>query len=142
MPQAEASLATRLNDMQSLHEFSKRLLQEDDVNVVLHNVLAAVLRLFNAKRGSVQMLDKSRQRLQLVSAIGFDGEFCDKLQLVEASGLTPSAVAFNRRERVVVEDLARDPAFAQFAKTAAEYGVLARPNQRRFWTRAARRWPC
>src|SRR5579872_2010133 len=97
----------------ALISLSRRLLQRDGVDSVMHEVLLAAAELLHVNKGSVQLWDGSAQGLRLVSTIGFDREFAERFQFVETDGFTTCAAALRQRERVVVEDFAGDPAFSR-----------------------------
>ena len=109
--------------MQRLHQFSRRALEQDDLNVILRELLVHVAGLMQVDKGSVQLREGSQGSLRLVATLGFDRDFEQCFKFVEAGGFTTCAVAFESRQRVIVEDLAADVHFARFAEVAAPYGI-------------------
>ena len=120
---AKNHLAAQLADMQRLHQFSRRALEQDDLNVILRELLVHVAGLMQVDKGSVQLREGSQGSLRLVATLGFDRDFEQCFKFVEAGGFTTCAVAFESRQRVIVEDLAADIHFARFAEVAAPYGI-------------------
>ena len=119
----KTDLTAQLADMRRLHEFSRRTLEHDDLKGLLRDVLVEVAGLMQVARGSIQLLDGTQGRLQLVATIGFDADFEDRFRLVEASGFTTCAAALRSRQRVIVEDLAKAETFAELAEIVKPYGV-------------------
>lgn len=118
-------LAKELGDMERLHAMSVRLTRQDALDAVMREVLAAAAELVGADRASAQLSARGGGSMRLVSAIGFSDEFCGEFREVEADGFTTCAAALRNRARVIVEDLAAAPEFAELARAMAPYGIRA-----------------
>src|SRR5919106_1354710 len=77
---AKNSLATELAAMTRLHEFCTRLLPRMELRPLLEEILGASMELQNADFGMVQLYDRQRRTLELVSQRGFSGEFLDRFK--------------------------------------------------------------
>ena len=121
----ERQLAQEVGDMQRLHDFSRKLLEQDDVKLVMRDVLASISDLLGVSKASIQLCDESMRRLHLIGTIGFDAAFDEAFKFVDIGGFTTCAAALGRRERVIVENLSADSSFEAFARLAGHYGIEA-----------------
>lgn len=118
-------LANELADMERLHTLSARLMQQDDLTAVLHEVLVAAATLLHVGKASVQIRDSEDHALRLVSTIGFDQDPVDPATLTNADGSTVCTAALHRDERVIAEELAMQPGFTELTQAAPPYGIRA-----------------
>jgi PAS domain S-box-containing protein len=117
--------ATELADMERLYLLSTRLLQQDELTSVLHEVLTASIELLHADKGNVQLYDERKRVLEIVASVGFNQDFLDHFKTVDANDNCVCRFALKRRERVVAENLPIDPDFKEFAPIAAQYDFQA-----------------
>jgi PAS domain S-box-containing protein len=118
-------LTIELADLERLHALSIRLMEQDDLAAVLHEILVASAELLHVDKASVQIYARQNHALRLISTIGFDQDFVDQFRFVDARGNTSCAAALRQGERVIIENLATDPAFTELARVAAPYGIGA-----------------
>jgi signal transduction histidine kinase/PAS domain-containing protein len=118
-------MTTELTDLERLHTLSMRLMRQDSLAAVLHEVLIAAAVLLHVDKASVQIYEGRNHALKLISTIGFDQDFIRQFSLVDARGDTTCAAALRRGERVIVENLATHPDFIELARVAAPYGIRA-----------------
>ena len=104
-------LAADLTAVMRLHEISQRFLEGGKLEELLSQILAAVVEITSADRGTLQLRDPERGTLRLAAHQGFDGEFVDFFAEVDA-GRASCGHAMQSAQRVIVEDVERDPAFA------------------------------
>jgi len=123
--ESEHRLARELVSMQRLHELSVRLAQQDNLDEVVGEVMAAAGELLGAKRCTAQLLDPKDHSLRLVACAGFDQAFADRFRVVTPDDFTTCAAALGTRERVIVEDLAADARFAELAALTLPMGIRA-----------------
>jgi two-component system CheB/CheR fusion protein len=116
-------LATELAVMTQLHELGTRLLSSSDMQPLLEEILDAAIELQRADFGSIQLCDRGADRLVVVVQRGLAPEtiaYLDSLrdpQAVCGGGL--------RRERIVIEDVATDPAYEVHRQMAQRAGYRA-----------------
>jgi two-component system CheB/CheR fusion protein len=122
---SEERLAAELAAMTSLHELVARLLVSADLHAALDEVLAAILEHSNAAMGHVQLFDPRRSQLEIEVQRGFQPEFLDPFRQVTESDDCAGGRAIRLRERVIVEDVEADPAFAPYRAIAAAAGFRA-----------------
>ncbi|QYM79192.1 GAF domain-containing protein [Horticoccus luteus] len=121
---ARDELRIDLADMQRLHELSARLLGEESLETMLQGVLEAAVALMGADKGNVQLYDPETKTLKIVGQVGFDEAFMIQFGLVPLD-YSVCGKALAQGERIVVEDAARDPRFAELAADFARHGFVA-----------------
>ncbi len=124
LSQLKDNVSAQLADMRQLHDFSRRVMLEEDPREVLRHVLSEALALLRTEKGSVQLAN-AEKGLTLVGAVGFDENFSSRFANVDVDGYTTCAAALKLRERVLVEDLSKASEFSELAQLAATYGVQA-----------------
>jgi GAF domain-containing protein len=110
--------------MRRLHELSTRLLGTTELQPLLEEVLDATMALQNAHFGNVQLYDPAAEALQIVASRGFGPEFLAYFASVRDAA-TVCGRALLRRERVIVDDVEADAAFAPHRAIAARSGFRA-----------------
>jgi DNA-binding NarL/FixJ family response regulator len=106
-------------------ELSAQLLRERDFSRALRKVLEASVALLKADKGALQLFEEGANELRLATSIGFPQEFVDRFGSLPSDSSTACGRAFQRRERVVVEDIRRDPDFLRLGSQCDSYGFEA-----------------
>jgi two-component system CheB/CheR fusion protein len=111
-------LASELGVMTRLHELGTRLLSSSEMRPLLEEILDAAIDLQNASFGSIQLCDRMTERLTIVAQRGLSPEVVDYFDRLR----DPEAVCGGalRRERIIIEDVAADPAYANHRRMAIE----------------------
>lgn len=123
--ESRAQLASELDAMRRLHELTLRLDRTADLHDLLVQVLDAIVALHRADFGNIQIFDRQRGTLRLVAQRGFDAAFESDFAEIGVDHGTSCGQALAKGERVVIEDVATDPAFARFLEAARGYGFSA-----------------
>lgn len=118
-------LQDQLADMRRLHELSSRLMQTTELPKVLDEILAATVTLQRADFGILQLLDNETQTLRVVAQRGFSQSTLDAFESLSADGSTAASRALRQRERVIVEDIRRDPHYQPLLEMAEREGYRA-----------------
>src|SRR6267142_95905 len=121
----EDELAAELAAMTRLHELSTRLLASTELQPLLEEILNATIALQNADFGNVQLYNPDTNALEIVAHRGFRQDFLDYLSVVNEDSAAACGRAFQRGERVIIEDVLTDPAFAPHRPIAASAGFRA-----------------
>lgn len=100
---AERAVEEDLRDTRLLRDVSERLIAEGDIQIFHTEVLAAAIALTRADAGTVQMLDASRQELQLLASRGFQPEMLERFARVDAASGTSCGRALAAGRRVLVD---------------------------------------
>jgi len=117
--QAEASALFKLNAS------SSRLWQTRTLHDGLNEMLSATIELLGADKGNVQILDAERGLLTIEAQRGFEKEFLEFFREVSADDDTACGRALRTGERIVIEDVIEDIAFAPYREIARAAGYRA-----------------
>jgi PAS domain S-box-containing protein len=90
----------------------------------LENVLDATMALLNAQYGNVQLYNPKTKALEIVAQRGFSQDFLDHFSTVDGDEAACGR-AISLGQRVVIEDVLTDPAFAPHRAIAASVGFRA-----------------
>ena len=115
----------RLESRARRYELSAELLRERDFLGALHKVLEVAVSLLKADKGNVLLFEEEKNVLRVATSIGFSKEFIEQFGSLPSDSSTACARAFRRRERVVVEDIQRDPEFQKLGPQTLSYGFQA-----------------
>jgi PAS domain S-box-containing protein len=115
----EADALGRLNHADS------RLWQCRSLREGLDEMLAAMMDLLGADMGNVQIMDAGRPALMLAAQRGFGAEFLEHFREVTAEGPSACSRALRGAERVIIEDVNADPAYAPLRVMAQAAGYRA-----------------
>ena len=117
--------AADLKAMRRLNEIGTRCAQDgNDRDACLEQILGVAIEIGGADKGNVQLVDSASGSLQMICASGFDGSFMKFFASEEPSAWR---LAFETRQRVVVEDVRQSALFAgtPALKMMSRAGVLA-----------------
>ncbi|HZV78804.1 MAG TPA: GAF domain-containing protein [Candidatus Binatus sp.] len=95
---------------QSLTELSARLSRCHSLTSVLMEILELALRITDADKGNIQLLDASGA-LQIRAQTGFSTQFLEFFNRVATDDDSACAAALAQRTTIVVEDVERSPIF-------------------------------
>ncbi|ACL62978.1 GAF domain-containing protein [Methylobacterium nodulans] len=123
--QAEQALATELKAMTRLHELSRQVVNGAGLQAALDAILDAAMDLHGADFGDIQLYDEETRTLRIAAQRGFGQPFLDHFAEVDAAEDSACGVALARRERVVIEDVEQEPAFAPSLEAARAAGYRA-----------------
>ncbi|NLS07818.1 PAS domain-containing protein [Rhizobium sp. P32RR-XVIII] len=91
----------------------------------LEEVLDAIMELQHADFGDVQLYDASTGTLRLVVQSGFADELLTDFRTVDASDTSACGQALKQGNRIIVEDVSRNPGFAFYRGIAKKFGFRA-----------------
>ncbi|GEO18120.1 PAS domain S-box protein [Microvirga aerophila] len=123
--QAEEALAAELKAMTRLHELSRQVVRSADLQAMLDAILDATIELHGADFGNIQLYDEATQTLRIVVQRGFQQPFLDHFAEVDVEEGSACGMALARRERVVIDNVEQEPAYAPSLPAAREAGYLA-----------------
>jgi len=106
-------------------ELSADLLRATNFLQALHKVLETAVTLLKADKGNVLLIEEEEKQLRLATSIGFPQEFIDKYGTLSSESATACGKAYQRRERVVVEDISRDPDFVRMGYRTDNFGFVS-----------------
>ncbi|WP_262272429.1 PAS domain S-box protein [Microvirga yunnanensis] len=123
--QAEEALAAELRAMTRLHELSRQVVRSADLEAMLNAILDATIELHGADFGNIQLYDEATQTLHIAVQRGFQQQFIDHFAEVTVKEGSACGMALARCERVVIEDVEQEPAYAPSLPAAREAGYRA-----------------
>ncbi len=97
------TIAADLEDTRLLQELGARLVDEDNIDAIYQEILAAAITLTRADAGVVQILDPANGDLSLLAAKGFEEDLVIRFQRVDASSPTSCGLALNSNQRAYVD---------------------------------------
>jgi PAS domain S-box-containing protein len=122
--QAVSASSEEAEGMKRLHEFSARLLALNGLQPLLEEVLDATMALHDADFGLVQQFDPQSGDLLVVAQRNLPEAFLAHFARVHDDS-SACGRAMLRRERVIIEDVMSDAAFAPHRAIAADTGLRA-----------------
>jgi len=102
---SESALATELELTKRLHAFSTAAVETREAAGILELALTTLMHLHGVDLGNVQLYEADTAALRIVVQHGFDHEFLQHFQRVDASGSSACARALAQRRRVSVGDV-------------------------------------
>jgi PAS domain S-box-containing protein len=128
--ESERRLTAEADALAKLNELSTRLWRSRNLNEGLDEILAAVIELLGAEKGNIQLLDGEGSTLSIIVQRGFGQDFLELFREVSATDDSVSGGALRCGERIVIEDVNKDGAYAPFraiARSAGYRSVIANP---------------
>jgi PAS domain S-box-containing protein len=122
---SEGRLAAELEATTRLHDLSIRLLSATDLTTALDDVLENAVQTCGADFGNIQLFNLDTNSLEIVVQRGFRSDFLDYFRTVRVDEGSACAQAMQSGERIVIEDVELDPAFAPHRRIAAAAGFRA-----------------
>jgi signal transduction histidine kinase len=107
-----------------LSELTANILSKASLDEVLIEVLDASIDLLEADFGNIHLMDRDQRILRVAARRGFDARLPTSLRAV-ADASSASGMALEHRERVIIDDVDHDPAFAPYRQLAHRAGFRA-----------------
>jgi len=112
------------SQLQRLHKLSTRLLGEETFEAVLQRALMAAVELPKATKGSLQLYVPKTNELHMVAQVGFDENFLHEFEHMPLD-LATCGAAYQRRRRVIVENVTTDTEFSRLVPLYARHHVVS-----------------
>src|SRR5262249_42830679 len=122
---SEQRLAAELAATTRLHALSSRLLSASDLKTALEDVLENAIVTCGAAFGNVQLLNAHSNALEIVAQRGFREDFLNYFRAVRVDEGSACAQSMQSGERIIIEDVELDAAFAPHRRVAAAAGYRA-----------------
>jgi PAS domain S-box-containing protein len=119
---SQRRLSDELQAMTRLHSLSSRIMTAANVTTALDDVLENAILTVGADFGNLQLFDPQTSALEIVAHRGFKQDFLDYFRRVRADEGSACAQAMQRGDRIVIEDVTIDEAFAPHRTVAAAAG--------------------
>jgi signal transduction histidine kinase len=122
---SKLQLVNEAESLRKLNECSTRLWRMRNLKDGLEEMLDAIIALVGADKGNVQLLDPQRRVLTIEAQRGFEKDFLEFFREVSADEDCACGRALRTRERIIVENVEKDPLFAPFREMAQAAGYRA-----------------
>jgi len=106
-------------------ETLKSKLKEEEVNEVLDNLLQQAMVICGTKAGTVQLINKKNNTLEIASSFGLSPEFIEHFKVVSCDDGSVCGRALQKRETIFIEDLTTDKVFAKHLNLALQNNIIA-----------------
>jgi PAS domain S-box-containing protein len=117
-------LAADLAAMTRLHDFRTRLLASTKVRPLLEEVLHAIMALQGADFGLIELYNEKSGALEIVAQCGFEQQLLQDFAVTCHDALARGRV-LQSQERMIIEDVEKDPVFAAQREIVVRAGVRA-----------------
>jgi GAF domain-containing protein len=106
-------------------ETLKSKLKEEELNEVLDNLLHQVMMMNRAKAGTLQLINKKNNTLEIANSFGLSAEFIENFKVVTCDDGSVCGRALLKRETIFIEDLTTDKLFARHLNLALQNNIIA-----------------
>jgi two-component system CheB/CheR fusion protein len=122
---SERRLESELNVMRRLHTMAIQVATSPTVHDSLQHLLTAAIDLHGAEFGTVQLLNKSTQRMEIIAQKGFGLPFLERLSDLDADDASAGSRALRSQHVVQVSDVQADEHYESLRRAAAQAGFRA-----------------
>jgi GAF domain-containing protein len=106
-------------------ETLKSKLKEEELNEVLDNLLQQAMVICGTKAGTVQLINKKNNTLEIANSFGLSPEFIEHFKVVTCDDGSVCGRALQKRETIFIEDLTTDKVFAKHLNLALQNNIIA-----------------
>jgi len=111
---SQGRLSVELDAMQRLHGLVTRVLVSPDLSAAMQDVLSAAMNLTEAPMGTIQLMNPTTRKLEMVAHHGLRKDSLDHLCRMGSDPASACGRALSGARRVVVEDVLNDSHYAPF----------------------------
>ena len=122
LQESERRLAAEASALATLNEWSTRLWRSRTLDEGLNQILAGVIELLGAEKGTVQMLDANGSTLSIVAQCGFGQDFLEFFREVSVDDDCGCGRALRCKQQIVIEDVETDGPFEPYRALARASG--------------------
>jgi PAS domain S-box-containing protein len=122
LQESERRLAAEVSALATLNEWSTRLWRSRTLDEGLNQILAGVIELLGAEKGTVQMLDANGSTLSIVAQCGFGQDFLEFFREVSVDDDCGCGRALRCKQQIVIEDVETDGPFEPYRAVARASG--------------------
>ena len=106
-------------------ESLKSKLKDDELNEVLDNLLQQAMMICGTKAGTLQLINKKNNTLEIASSFGLSPEFIEYFKVVTCNDGSVCGRALSKRKTIFIEDLTTDKLFAKHLNLALQNNIIA-----------------
>ncbi len=117
----EESIATRINEQETLLETSKAVVSSLDLEIVLDRILEQVQKLFNVQMCAIVALDETHQTFRIRASRGLSQKYAAQLAIQPSNPNSVTMRALHSQEPIQISNTETDSTFrAQLPRAQAE----------------------
>ncbi len=109
--ESERLLTADLAAMTRLQEVSRQLVHDGDLTALLQEIVDTAIELTGADMGNLQFFEPTSDTLRIVASRGFKRPFLDFFKEVHDGEGASCGLASQKRQRIIIEDVASSPVF-------------------------------
>ena len=106
-------------------ETLKSKLNSEELNEVFDNLLQQAMIICGTKAGTLQLINKKNNTLEIVSSFGLSPEFIEHFKVVTCDDGSVCERALQKKETIFIEDLTTDRFFAKHLYLALQNNIIA-----------------
>ena len=125
LTEQKTQLAFEVSTLVRLREASDRLWRSHELRAGLEEIIDAGMAQLGADMGNIQLLNPKNRVLEIVAHRGFDPDFLEHFREVSAADSSACGRSLRTRQRILVEDVDADPAYAPHRAIVAAAGYRA-----------------
>jgi GAF domain-containing protein len=106
-------------------ETLKSKLNSEELNEVFDNLLQQAMIICGTKAGTLQLINKKNNTLEIASSFGLSPEFIEYFKVVTCDDGSVCGRALQKKETIFIEDLTTDRFFAKHLYLALQNNIIA-----------------
>jgi len=106
-------------------ETLKSKLNDEELNEVFDNLLQQAIIICGTKAGTLQLINKKNNTLEIASSFGLSPEFIEYFKVVTCDDGSVCGRALQKQETIFIEDLTTDKLFAKHLNLALQNNIIA-----------------
>jgi len=106
-------------------EILKSKLNDEQLNEVFDNLLQQAIIICGTKAGTLQLINKKNNTLEIASSFGLSPEFIEYFKVVTCDDGSVCGRALQKQETIFIEDLTTDKLFAKHLNLALQNNIIA-----------------
>ena len=106
-------------------ESLKSKLKGEELNEVLDNLLQQAMIICGTKAGTLQLINKKNNTLEIACSFGLSSDFIEHFKVVNCEDGSVCGRALQKRKTIFIEDLTTDKLFAKHLNLALQNSIIA-----------------
>ena len=103
----------------------QKKLQGPELHEVLDNLLQHAMMMCNTKAGTLQLVNKTNNTLEIATSFGLSDEFITHFRIVTCDDGSVCGRALAKKETIFIEDLTTDRSFARHLNLALQNNIMS-----------------
>ena len=103
----------------------RKKLHEPELKEILDNFLQQALMMCKTKAGTLQLINKENNTLEIATSFGLSDEFINHFRIVDCNDGSICGRAFAKGETIIIPDLTTDKLFAKHLNLALQNNIIS-----------------